>query len=415
MDSPWLVAYFILTGAAVVQSLLLALQAWEHRRRGRSCLRHLDDHRPTGRVLAVVPCKGADLDLAGNLAAVFRQDYPDYEVVLVVEHAGDPACATIQRVQAEHPRVASQLVIAGRAAGVGQKVHNLRAATAQIPDKIAYLAFLDSDSQPRPEWLRAAVAQLDGPGREAATGYRWFVHERPTPANYLLTSINASLVALGGPWTYGLVWGGAWAISRATFERLDFRGAWSAALSDDLVAGRVLRRAGLPVRFEPACVVASPLDRTPGEAFSFLRRQYLIGRYYAPAWWWMALANTSLRNLAWLASGVLAGCGVPGEGWIPGGILLALYALDVFRGWIIQDAARIYFGTRHPALGPWRRLCPWIGPAAALVHWLGILASAVGRTVAWRGIRYQLRRGGNVAAVWRDDPPPEPETVPRAA
>jgi hypothetical protein len=418
MDSPWLVAYLVLAGAAIVQSLLVALQAWEHRRRGRSCLRHLHDYRPTGRALVVVPCKGGDADLDGNLRAVFRQDYPDYEVVLVVESVDDPACPAIRRVKAAHPRVASRLLIAGRARDVGQKVHNLCAATRQIPDRIAYLAFLDSDSQPRPEWLRTAVAQLDQPGLEATTGYRWFVPQRPTPANYLLTSVNAAVVALAGRWTYGLVWGGAWAICRTTFDRLDFQGAWQAALSDDLVAGRILSRARLRIRFEPGCVVASPLDRSLGEAFSFLRRQYLIGRYCATAWWWFALANTSLRNLAWLASGVLAGCGLVGgtpPWWIAGGVLAVLYALDVYRGWIVQDAARVYFGRRHLALGLWRRLSPWIGPAAGLVHWLGVVTSAVGRTVAWRGIRYRLLRDGNVAAVWRDDALPEQEPLRKAA
>ena len=67
---------------------------------------------------------------------------------------------------------------------------------------------------------------------------------------------------------------------------------------------------------------------------------------------------------------------------------------------------------------PWAcgaRLSPWIGPAAGLVHWLGVVASAAGRTVAWRGVRYRLLRGGNVAAVWRDDILPEQEPLRKAA
>jgi hypothetical protein len=418
MDSPWLLAYLVLVGAALVQSALVALQAWEHRRRARSCLRHLDEYRPAGRVLVVVPCKGHDADLAGNLHAVFRQDHAAFEVVLVVESGDDPACPTIRAVQSAHPQVAARLLVAGRAADLGQKVHNLRAATAAIPPGIAYLAFLDSDSQPRPEWLRMAVAPLTRPDIEAATGYRWFVPERPTAANYLLTSINAAVVALAGRWTHGLVWGGAWTIRRETFERLDFQRAWQAELSDDLVAGRTLRRAGLRIFFEPACVVASPLDRTPGDAFAFLRRQYLIGRHCAVAWWRFALLNSSLRNLAWLASAVAAVCGpLAGTppGWIAGGVFAALYALDVYRGWLVQDAAWVYFGSAHPALGPWRRANLWLGPAGGLIHWLGIVASAFGRTVAWRGIRYRLRRDGSVAAVRREDAGREEETRREAA
>ena len=32
--------------------------------------------------------------------------------------------------------------------------------------------------------------------------------------------------------------------------------------------------------------------------------------------------------------------------WIAGGVLAALYALDVYRGWIVQERPQVYFGRR---------------------------------------------------------------------
>ena len=72
MDAYWLTAYLILAGLVIVQSLLLALQTWEHCRYVRSCMRRLERHQPTGRVALFAPCKGLDLDLEANLRALLR-------------------------------------------------------------------------------------------------------------------------------------------------------------------------------------------------------------------------------------------------------------------------------------------------------------------------------------------------------
>ena len=146
---PW-ITYLVLAGVAVVQSLLLALQAWEHRRYVRSCMRDMGRHRPRGRAMILAPCKGAEFALEENLRALLRQDYPDYEITFVVEDADDPAAAVIGRVLAEHPAAAARLLVAGRAAESGQKVHNLRAATAELPPQIRYLVFVDADASRGP-------------------------------------------------------------------------------------------------------------------------------------------------------------------------------------------------------------------------------------------------------------------------
>ena len=149
MDAHWLAVYLILAGLVIVQSLLLALQTWEHCRYVRSCMRCIVRHRPTGRVALFAPCKGIDLDLEANLRSLLEQDYDDYEVTFIVESADDPAYPAIRRAIAEHPNVAARVVIAGQATDSGQKVHNLRVATEHLPPQIKYVAFVDSDAQPR--------------------------------------------------------------------------------------------------------------------------------------------------------------------------------------------------------------------------------------------------------------------------
>jgi ceramide glucosyltransferase len=273
MDAYMLTAYLVLAGSAIIFSLLLALLTWEHCRYVRSCMRSIEKHQPTGRVALFAPCKGLDLDLESNLRALLEQDYDDYEITFVVESTDDPACEPIRRAMASHPWVPARVVVAGRATDTGQKVHNLRVATEHVSNRVKYLAFVDSDARPGPHWLRAMVSRLDDPGCGAVTGYRWFTPNRATLANALVYSMNCDILSLLTRSSHYLIWGGSWAIRRDVFDAMNLRNVWQGTLSDDLMASRLMRRSKLEVRFEPACVVASPLDQSLGHVMSFIRRQ----------------------------------------------------------------------------------------------------------------------------------------------
>ena len=187
---------------------------------------------------------------------------------------------------------------------------------------------------------------MDRPAVGAATGYRWFIPARPSLANHLLYSINSSIALFFGYGGRHLVWGGSWAIRRETFEKLAVREAWKGTLSDDLVVSRIMRQHRLRVLFQPPCMVASPLDHNLRSMFGFLRRQYLIGRFYAPKLW---LAGLSLGvatlaivvgSLAMAVSAAFTHC-VPI--WIPAGVFVAHYALNAVRAAIRQSLADSFF------------------------------------------------------------------------
>src|SRR5271165_3059979 len=157
MDSLWLIGYLFLVGVAIVQAVLVAINVYEHRRRALVRLKKISSYAPSGRVLVLAPCKGHDADLEENLRALLSQDYPDYEVAFIVEDGRDPACPVIRRAMSACPQTPARLLVAGRAEECGQKIHNLRIATAEIAAEIRHLAFFDSDSRPKPYFVRAAI------------------------------------------------------------------------------------------------------------------------------------------------------------------------------------------------------------------------------------------------------------------
>jgi len=408
MDAYWWILYWIGAGVAIVQALLLALQTWEHRRFARSCMQRLDRHQPTGRVLLCAPCKGRDLNLEDNLRSLLEQDYDDYEVAFIVESADDPACPAIRRAMAEHPWMSARLIVAGRATHSGQKVHNLQVATSRLSPRIKFLAFVDSDARTKPDWLRMLISRVHRKHIGAMTGYRWFVPERNSLANKLLYSLNCNVMSLLARNSHHLLWGGSWAIRRNVFDKIGLHSAWQGMLSDDLVAGRLLSEAKMHVRFEPSCVVASPIDFSFSEVFSFVRRQYLLSRLYAWDWWAFAALATTFSNLVWLGNlGVLA-CGLLSGAtwaWIPAAVISLLYLLTVYRGKMRQDLADLYFPHLHRTLQPAKRFDIWLQPVISLIHGIIVWSAGFGRQVTWRGISYRLSTDGKIERSWRIDDP----------
>ncbi len=398
----WLALYLITATAALGQAVLLLLQTWEHRRfsYGRAVTPKAEGRKH--RIAVIAPCKGLDTELTGNLAALFQQDFPSYELILVVDSRQDPAYALIERLILEHHQTSAQVVVSGPATTCGQKVHNLRAAVEALGPEVDVLAFVDSDARPRRDWLRQLTRRIGPKGMAAASSYRWFVPLRPTLPNLLLASLDHSLVPLSCPGRGYLVWGGSWAIRRDVYERVGLHAAWQTALSDDMVAWRILSAAGVHIEFEPMAIVASPLDMDWHQMFAFLRRQLVIIRWNVPGWWLLGVLISAANQFFFWSNAVVAlVLLVRGSvwSWLPGGVVGLLYLAQFGRAWLWQWAAAYYLPDRQQQLTASRRFDLVCHPLAAALNLIGLLASAWGRTLLWRGIRYAQPGGGTLQVI----------------
>ncbi len=418
METIWFTVFGVLAGLAVVQSLLILLQTWEHRRFARNRLCQLYRYWPLGRAMVYAPCKGHDIDLEDNLRQVLTQDYGNYEVTFVVESTSDPAYPLIRRLMAEYPRVTTHLVVAGLAEGCGQKVHNLRVATAEVPAQFAYVAFVDSDARVRRQWLRALVSHLDSPRAGVATGYRWFVPTRASFVQNALYSINSNVAVLLRSRSPNLVWGGSWAMRREVFQRLKIRDALDGMLTEDLVVADRVQRHGMRVEFEPACVAVSPIEGGFAPLFSFLRRQYMLGRFYVPSWWRLGFLTLVYANLVLGAAVPMLCWGLALRSplaWIPATALVLLYLVHVLRGVLRQGLIGVYCPEQRRRLARARWFDIWAGPLVSAASLVVLVSSRVGSVTTWRGITYRLARGGKTQILRRAEsgsPASEPDEEP---
>src|SRR5690349_3286934 len=101
-------------------------------------------------VTLIAPCRGVDEGLDRNLAALFHQEYPEYEIIFGVDSKDDPAVPVIQDAISRlgRPTAAAKIVIGSTATNSARKVEKLREAVLHASDRSRAFVFVDSDVRP---------------------------------------------------------------------------------------------------------------------------------------------------------------------------------------------------------------------------------------------------------------------------
>ncbi|MFN2452963.1 MAG: glycosyltransferase family 2 protein [Pyrinomonadaceae bacterium] len=345
----------------------------------------------------IAPCRGVDQGLRENLAALFVQQYPAYEVIFVADSATDAALCVVEDVRRQYAgkeNVRTQTIIAGQATDSGQKVHNLRAAVRCVDGRSEAFVFVDTDARPRADWLASLIAPLENKETGAATGYRWYVPVRGGFASRLRAVWNGSIAsALGERVNRNFCWGGSTAIRRDTFARLNMPERWRGTLSDDFTLMRALREAKLPIRFVPNCLTASFEDCSFKELLEFTTRQMKITRVYAAHFWKISLVSNLLFVIVFFGGIALTVLhAVEGRAYkVTLAFVLSIYALGTAKSFLRLRAVSLPLAMyraelRKDALS---HLILW--PLASALYLYNAIAAARSRRIEWRGIVYELK------------------------
>jgi ceramide glucosyltransferase len=357
-------------------------------------------------VTVFVPCRGLDDGLRENLAAIFAQDYPAFEIIVVSDRADDPALAVVAEEcrsfeKQARPRV--RVVIAGEAIDSGQKVHNLRVAAGEADPQSAVFAFVDSDARPSRTWLRDLVAPLRDPAIGAATGYRWFVVQNGF-GSHLRSVWNASIAsALCARGDKNFCWGGSTAVRRETFERLRVAERWRGTVSDDFTMTRVFHETALAIKFVPQCLTPSFENCSFHELIEFTTRQLKITRAYASHLWKAALTGSFLfvlgffGGIALVAARAAMGLSV----LTPLALLLVIFALGATKSYLRLRAVRFVIANRRLRSFTTTLAHLTLWPLASLLFLCNALA-AFSRRITWRGITYELKSPTETVIICRE-------------
>lgn len=346
-------------------------------------------------VSIIAPCRGLDEDLEENLSALLRQNFPDYEVIFVVDDETDDSVNIIKKVShngAERSAKA-KLVVAGKAENESQKVHNLREAVLQVSDESKVFVFVDSDARPSENWLRTLIGPLQDGKIGAATAYRWFISKKIGFASEMRSVWNASIAsALGPNLKSNFCWGGSMAIRRETFEMVKMREKWRGTLSDDFAVTRAMNEFGLPIYFVPQALAVSIENCSFRECLEFTTRQMKITRVYAPHLWKMSFIGAGLFNLVWIWGIFNLFFYAPDSlrFWLSLSALSLIAAFSIGKSWLRLNAVKLVLKNYKNALRKqfWAQNTLWIFSPALFFY--NALCALLSRQIVWRGIRYCL-------------------------
>ncbi|HEX6123876.1 MAG TPA: glycosyltransferase family 2 protein [Pyrinomonadaceae bacterium] len=338
------------------------------------------------------PCRGVDQGMLENIDALLGQDYPDYEVIFIVDEETDEATDVIEAAWREARRQV-KLVVAPKTTDSSQKVANLREGVLYAEETSEVFVFVDSDARPSRRWLRSLTAALSNQDVGVATGYRWFFSRQVTFASEMRSVWNASIVsALGPNRKSNFCWGGSTAIRRDVFEKLNIRERWRGTFSDDFTMTRIVNEAGLDIVFVPAALVASVGSCTAGELLEFTTRQMKITRVYAPNLWTRSLIGSALFTIVMLSAMLIMMLNPRNDITVVIAMftLLAVTTLSMGKSWVRLNAVGLALPQYNVALQ--RQFIPQITLWALTppLFFVNCIAAWTSRRVSWRGTKYEM-------------------------
>lgn len=361
------------------------------------------------RAAVLLSLRGADPGLAGSLRRLLRQDYPRYELRIVVDRDDDPAWA-MAHTAAREPGVCPVHIepLRRRPATCSLKCSALLQMVEGLGADCEVVVLADADVAPPAGWLRALVAPLRQAGVGAAFGNRWYMPPAGRWGSLVRYVWNAGAVA--PMYLLGIPWGGSFAIQADVLRRSGLVQLWARTIVDDVPARRALGALGLRLEFVPELMMVNREECDLAFGLDFIQRQLMWTRLYHPHWRTVLLhglgtAATLLAGFGLLGAALAAAApvaaAVTGASLV--GYLLAMLLLII---WLEATVRRTVRSRGEPT--DWLSARVLLKLVAALpltqaVYVTGLLLAQFRRRVRWRGVTYEVRGPWHVRRL--DDGP----------
>jgi hypothetical protein len=363
------------------------------------------------RVVVLLPIRGADPSLAGCLQGLLNQDYPCYDIRIIIDSLKDPAWKLVHQILGADGGTDFKSLLHQPSVHVsplqrprmtcGLKSSALLQAIGTLDESCQVVALIDADVIPYRSWLRDLVRPLANPKVGATTGIRWFMPDATAWGSLVRYLWNAAAVVQMHAWN--IPWGGSLALraellgvgqsSNPSYRRSDLIEKWGVSLWEDTGSYRTIRDLGLRLEFVPAATMINRETTDLKGCFRFIRRQMLNVRLYHDSWP-AILVHGAASFLALSAALVLAAVAVAAGSGAAAVLLLAgpsLYGVGMGIGLIgIERHINSLARERGEAVRPRTFKALIAFPLAHLVYFACLISASVLGKVSWRGITYDF-------------------------
>jgi cellulose synthase/poly-beta-1,6-N-acetylglucosamine synthase-like glycosyltransferase len=414
-----------------ILALLLSWQlvwAWRFARQFPAQPVLANDVEELPRVVVLLPIRGADPSLADCLQGLLNQDYPHYDLRIIIDSVEDPAWNLVHQILARdggtdlifvedygthfqsvlHNRCVQVSPLKTRRKTCGLKSSALLQAIGTLDESCEVVALIDADVVPYRRWLRDLVRPLTNPEVGATTGIRWFMPQTAATWGSLVRYLwNAAAVvqmhALHIPWGGSLALRaqllGIGRLSDPTHRRSDLLEKWGVSLWEDTASYRSICDVGLKLAFVPAATMVNRETTDLKGCFRFIRRQMLNVRLYHASWLTI-LVHGVVSCLALSAALVFAAIAAAAGERATTALLLAgpaLYGAGLGIGllWLERRIGSLVRARGETSGRPSMRALLVLKallalPLTHLVYFACLASASMLGKVSWRGITYEF-------------------------
>jgi glycosyltransferase involved in cell wall biosynthesis len=350
------------------------------------------------KAVVLLPLRGSDPMLLDCLRGLCRQDYPNFEIGLILDSQDDEAWGPVREAISEFPRVRIHpQVLTERLETCSLKSSALLQAVRSLPPDVEVVAVIDADVMAKPWWLRELVRPLlDDVQLGAVCGLRWFLPHQKNCGSVIRQVWNAA--ASAQMYALSIPWGGSMAYRADLLREPGFQQRWAETFVEDVSITQELGCRGRKLRMVPQLSMVNTETISVVGCFRFMRRQIFSVRMYNPAWW-----PVMLTCFGMVLSCVLAAIVSPAA--MRGGLPLVARGIPSLLGLLIAVTTVPLLYTEYCLRPP--KSCIRYAIETAFIHVPLIIATILLyaaavfsactiREIDWRGIRYEIGRGGSI-------------------
>lgn len=407
--------------AVIALALFQFVYVWLYGRRSR-LLPRPRNAAPNPSPASVILCvRGNDPTLDRCLERLAQQDYPDYEVLVVVDSDADPAAPTIRQwCEAAPPSGPLRRWVAlGPAGDSGsRKCQALRKGLGSLRDSSEFLALVDADGVIPFDWLTRLLEPFSDPTVGATHGNRCFCPPDRRLGSHLRAVWNLAAVVQMAQ--YGIAWGGSLAFRLSTLRESGMVERWKVAFCEDTMVSAGLRNTDTRLVRIADLVIPNPETTSLPAACHWIVRQLTTSRLYV-AQWPLVLAHGIGVGIANLVCLVVAAILASRSDWRGlASVALAWILLQAINYLLLSVIDAIQKRSVPPSD------CPPAAAGSTLPRLVAILLAQLVQPwaachahflqrIRWRDVRYRIRTGPTIEIEsWepmRAEPIPNPESI----
>lgn len=384
-------------GDQVIISLLFLLYLYLHRKKSLP-----DEQLPKTAVILYI--RGANPFLSNCLQALLNQNYPQYDLKLIVDSQEDPAWNIVTDTCQQVATNVQVSTLRMPSYNCSLKCSSLIQAVSELDDSYKVVALVDTDVVVHSNWLRELVSPLAHPKVGATTGNRWYVPTGRYWGSLIRYMWNLSTVVQ--MYFFGIPWGGTLALKTELIHQTGLLDKWKQAYSEDMMIRRVLAKHGKRVVFVPSLIILNREECNLQSIYHWFERQLLSSRLYHPHWWGV-VADAIFSIL--IPHSVLVLFVVA---FLTGQWDAATLFFDSFNAYMLallilaialeKGVQQVLSQQNQPAtkLSPATVMEMFIAlPLTQWVYGLAFLSSLSMTKVNWRGVTYQVKGPWNIRLI----------------